>query len=264
MQTLHFSYEMEINYSVNVERCNFTIKCIPKNTKRQVITNLRLSLEPPAKYTYGLDGFRNQQIYGEISEPHDYFIYRIEGDATTGLSLYDEETNEDLDMIFSVPYGMNVPGENIKKFYQEHEPDKSLGPYLKAIHLMHELNKYMTYAPCSTTMFTTAEEAFSQGCGVCQDYAHILIALLHLADIPARYVTGLIVGEGASHAWVEILVNGKWYGIDPTNNNLVSDEHIKIGVGRDAGDCQINRGIMRGGGLHTQSIQVSVQKEKEE
>ena len=112
--------------------------------------------------------------------------------------------------------------------------------------------------PLSTNINTTAEEAFVQGQGVCQDYAHIFIALLHLAKIPSRYVTGLIVGEGASHAWVEILCGRKWYGIDPTNNCIVSDEHIKIGIGRDARDCMINRGIMHGGGLHTQKISVSV------
>lgn len=260
MQTLHFSYEMEIAYSINVERCNFTLKCIPQNTKRQLIDNLNMTIDPPARYQYGLDGFRNTQIYGENSEPHNQFTFKIEGDAMVGLSLSEEEGNEDLDMVFSVPYGMNVPGKGIKAFYAEHTPDSGMGPYLRAVYLMHALHEYMHYEPCSTTLTTTAEEAFSQGCGVCQDFAHIFISLMHLDGIPARYVTGLIVGEGASHAWVEILIGGNWYGLDPTNNTAISDEQIKLGVGRDAGDCQLNRGIMRGGGLHTQSVKVHVEK----
>lgn len=111
---------------------------------------------------------------------------------------------------------------------------------------------------CSTNIDTKGEEAFLQGKGVCQDYAYIFIALMHFAGIPARYTTGMIVGEGVSHAWVEALWNGKWYGLDSTNDVLVTEEHIKIGVGRDAKDCMINRGIMHGGGLHTQTIKVNV------
>ena len=123
---------------------------------------------------------------------------------------------------------------------------------------MHALHRDFQYQPCTTDVDTTAEDAFIQGYGVCQDYAHIYIALMHLAGIPARYVTGLIVGEGASHAWVEILWKDRWYGLDPTNDLVVKDDHIKIGIGRDAKDCMINRGIMHGNCLQTQRIKVSV------
>ena len=85
-----------------------------------------------------------------------------------------------------------------------------------------------------------------------------MISLLNLCGCSARYVTGLIIGEGESHAWVEVADDGKWYGLDPTNNILVEDSHIKIGCGRDATECQINRGIMHGGGKQTQDIFVNV------
>lgn len=67
------------------------------------------------------------------------------------------------------------------------------------------------------------------GQGVCQDYAHIFLALLNLAGIPARYVTGLLIGEGASHAWVEVLHHGAWYGLDPTNDAPVLTDYINMG-----------------------------------
>ena len=107
-------------------------------------------------------------------------------------------------------------------------------------------------------MSTTAEQAWQIGAGVCQDYAHILIALCQMEGIPARYVTGMLIGEGASHAWVEVFAGDRWYPLDPTNDCTVTDSHIKIGTGRDAGDCLINRGIMHGGGTQTQEIRVSV------
>lgn len=109
-------------------------------------------------------------------------------------------------------------------------------------------------------MDTSAEEAWALGKGVCQDYAHILIALCHLSDIPARYVTGMMVGEGHSHAWVEILDHGHWYALDPTNNCIAADTYIKIGHGRTAKDCMINKGIIKGGGSQHQTVTVRVEE----
>ena len=63
------------------------------------------------------------------------------------------------------------------------------------------------------------------GCGVCQDYSHIMIALCQMSRIPARYVVGMLMGEGLSHAWVEIYDGGAWRGIDPTNHTIVGDQH---------------------------------------
>ena len=109
-----------------------------------------------------------------------------------------------------------------------------------------------------TNVSTTAEEAWRLGRGVCQDYAHIMIALCRKAGIPARYVAGMMIGEGASHAWVEIARDDKWYGFDPANDKVVDDTYVKLGVGRDAADCLINRGLMRGGGTQTQTVDVKV------
>lgn len=258
MKKLHFTYEMQIEYSVEVAKCNFTIKCIPKNTLRQKIEDYEIELFPSVDYYMGIDGLRNEQIYGVNEKPHTLFQFRIDGNVITGLSEYEEETDDDIAMIFNHPHGLNQAGESIKAFFEKNRPAGKLSDYETALELMHTLYDTFQYVPFSTNVETTAEEAFVQGKGVCQDYAHIFIALLHLAKIPARYVMGLIVGEGASHAWVEILWNGKWYGLDPTNNCIVSEEHIKIGIGRDARDCMINRGIMHGGGYQTQKIKVNV------
>lgn len=258
MRKLHFIYEMQIDYSVPVEKCNFTIKCIPRNTRRQHISNLCIKLYPATKYCQGIDGFGNVQIYGVNETSHSIFRFQLEGTAVTGLADYEEDVNEDIYMLFKHPHGLNQPGDGIKAFYEQCRPERDDNPYDTAKRMMHALYQKIVYEPGSTNVDTSAEEAFMQGKGVCQDYAHIFISLMHLAGIPARYITGLIVGEGASHAWVEILWNDKWYGLDPTNDTIVDKDHIKIGVGRDAKDCMINRGIMHGGGFHTQSVKVTV------
>lgn len=73
-----------------------------------------------------------------------------------------------------------------------------------------------------------------------------MLSLLRMEGIPARYVVGMMLGEGASHAWVEVLCNGYWYGFDPTNDKLVNEEYIRVSCGRDAGDCSVIRGTFYG------------------
>lgn len=82
--------------------------------------------------------------------------------------------------------------------------------------------------------------------GVCQDEAHIMLALLRMKGIPCRYVMGYMLGEGSTHAWVEVLREEKWIGMDPTNRRMVNDEYITVSAGRDANDCPVNRGIFSG------------------
>ena len=259
MKQLHLSYDMLIEYSQEVSNCNFTIKCIPENSMRQSISNVQIQIIPNVKYSYGKDGLNNTQIYGANDTPHKSFEFHIDADAKTGLSDYETDSNDDLDMIFKHEHGLNVAGYSIRTFCNTLSRIKrTTSIYDKAVELMEELSRNFVYMSGSTDVNTSAEEAFKQGYGVCQDYAHIFIAFLHEFGIAARYVTGFIVGEGESHAWVEILCDDKWYGLDPTHCKAVNDEYIKVGIGRDAKDCMINRGIMHGGGLHTQKVSVQV------
>lgn len=262
MKKLHFDYFMQIDYDVEVTKCNFTIKCIPEDSKRQQIENLAIHLEPNTFYNHGIDGLGNHQIYGLNEEAHRTFFFHLTGDAAVGLSEYEEEEDPDKTMIFRHSHGLNMPGAKILDFYNSIADDGTAFAGRNELEiaeiLMHRLFDHFSYQSNSTNVKTSAEEAFSQGHGVCQDYAHIYLSLLHMAKIPARYVTGLLLGEGASHAWVEILCDHKWYGFDPTNNCRVTDNHIRIGVGRDARDCLLNRGIMHGGGTQTQTVHVTV------
>lgn len=262
MKQLHFDYKMQIAYSEEVSKCNFTIKCIPQSNKRQQVLTSTIMIQPQTTYAWGKDGLGNTQIYGLNGEPHDSFCYQIQGEVIAGNCEYDEEENTSKDMIYRHEHGLNCAGEEIKSYFNSIKKDLKSDVYQKSVQIMESLHRDFVYEPNQTSIETTAEMAFELGKGVCQDYAHIFIALLHLAGISARYVTGLIVGEGASHAWVEILYQGKWYGLDPTNNIPVTDEHIKIGIGRDAKDCMLNRGIMHGGGLHTQTISVYVEEQE--
>lgn len=259
MSKLHFDYWMEIAYSEPVTECHYTIKCLPKDTDMQKISELKIQIFPSHQYQKGNDSFGNSMIYGNIYQEHDRFGFCISGIAQTGLASGDRENQEAYVGMYGHPHGLNRPGDAIRNYFFDIAFPANASAYEKGILLMAYLYRDYEYQKGITCIDTTAEDAWKLGKGVCQDYAHILIALCHLAKIPARYVTGMMIGEGYSHAWVEVLSDGIWYGLDPTNGCLVTDSYIKIGVGRDAKDCMINKGIMKGGGLQTQSVTVRVE-----
>ena len=260
MKRLRFDYYMQITYSEKVAQCYYTIKCLPTETDRQHLEEAEIELVPENTFCRGWDSFGNQTIYGSVEQEHDVFSFRIRGTVTAGITSYETEQEASEIGIYRYPYGLTRPGQGLMEYLGGIKlPEKSTD-YDKGVILIQHLYQDFTYEKNVTDVTTTAEKAWSLGRGVCQDYAHILIALCRMAGIPARYVAGMLIGEGYSHAWVEIFSDGRWYGLDPTNNLLVTDSHIKIGTGRDASDCMINRGVLKGGGTQTQNILVNVEE----
>ena len=93
---------------------------------------------------------------------------------------------------------------------------------------------------------TPAALALHLGSGVCQDFAHILLVLLRLLEIPARYVSGHLPGEGPPHAWVEALVGNQVAGFDPSHRRPTDDRYITVAVGRDYADVTPTSGVFSG------------------
>jgi transglutaminase-like putative cysteine protease len=128
---------------------------------------------------------------------------------------------------------------------------------------------HFNYKPGITTVESTLDEIWKIKSGVCQDFAHVLLAMLRLVDIPARYVSGYICpnkngmrGEGATHAWVEAYIPFYgWLGIDPTNNCTVDENHVRLAVGRNFSDCSPVKGTYRGTSEDTLEVIVSVSYE---
>jgi transglutaminase-like putative cysteine protease len=103
------------------------------------------------------------------------------------------------------------------------------------------VHRRMNYGFDRTGVRTTAGEALAAGHGVCQDYAHLMLALCRLLGIPARYVSGHLVGEGGTHAWVEVLLPGRGHAVeivawDPTHNRPADLRYLTVAVGRDYRD----------------------------
>jgi transglutaminase-like putative cysteine protease len=102
-----------------------------------------------------------------------------------------------------------------------------------------------------TTIDTTAAQAWSGGRGVCQDYAHCMLALCRLCDLPARYVSGHLLGEGGTHAWVEVLIQDPAGSVraipfDPTHDRRAGPQYVSVAVGRDYRDVAPVSGTFQG------------------
>jgi transglutaminase-like putative cysteine protease len=113
------------------------------------------------------------------------------------------------------------------------------------------VHREMIYTKCVTDVFTTGAVAFSMRRGVCQDYAHIAIALSRVCGLGARYVSGHLIGEGATHAWVEFLVPAgrdrvRVISLDPTNGCATNLRYIVVAVGRDYDDVAPTSGVFVG------------------
>jgi len=139
-----------------------------------------------------------------------------------------------------------------------------------ALAIARLVGERIAYLPGSTTVTSTAAEAWAAGSGVCQDITHLAVGALRSVGIPARYVSGYLhpvpdaeVGvtvEGESHAWVEWFC-GSWQGFDPTNLIGIGDRHVRVGHGRDYADVAPLRGVYAGPSGSELYVRVQITRE---
>jgi transglutaminase-like putative cysteine protease len=137
---------------------------------------------------------------------------------------------------------------------------------------MQKIFSEFKFDPETTTVATPVLEVLEKKRGVCQDFAHLMIACLRALGLSARYVSGYLltrpppgkprlIGADASHAWVSVYSPGTgcgWVDFDPTNNLLPDTEHITVAIGRDFADISPLRGVILGGGGHEPEVAVTV------
>lgn len=244
-----------MNLSEPVTEHQFSLRCFPQDNERQRILSLQTEVSPVTKLQYATDWAGNREAHGVVVEPHQAFTVLVTGQAETGAGIFESYRTEVL-RNYQYPTPLTAPGQALREFLTQLHLEAENGPYPKALKIMRELHRALVYRPGKTDVATTAEEAFAAGQGVCQDYAHSMVALCRAAGLPCKYIAGLMQGEGESHAWVEVLCRGYWYGFDPTNDLLVCDGYLKFSEGRDFTDCTISKGSFRGTAKQTQTVAV--------
>lgn len=248
MKKLIFRSEMKLEFSSPVTQHQFQLRCIPPTSPRQQVIDVEVTIDPPTKLGTTRDSFDSIVMTGSLPEPHTHFHYVV-----TGIAFVDNEhiKEEIYKPLYRYPTALTSVGPSVAELVARCEPRVAALPETatvvdKATVIMDEVYAAFTYTPGSTTITTTAEQALSQGAGVCQDYAHVMLAVLRHLGIAGRYIAGLLLGEGATHAWVEVYHRNRWIGLDPTHNRLVDDTYISIAHGRDYRDCMVDIGVFHG------------------
>jgi transglutaminase-like putative cysteine protease len=160
------------------------------------------------------------------------------------------------------------PTELLEKLRAELKLRRQGNPLELLQELNMELYEFFEYAPNTTKVDSPIDDALQARRGVCQDFAHIMIALVRQLKIPCRYVSGYLYHEdkvkdrspaGATHAWVEAYLGELgWVAFDPTNNLPGCERHIRVAVGRDYADVPPTRGVYKGEAASELSVLVSV------
>ncbi len=274
MEYLKFNYSTTYYFDKPVTGHNFSIKCMPVTSSRQSITITDKKITPSKYNSDSVDSFGNHLIYGVIEESHTEFNFTVTGTAEVENCCV--ETDDNMLKLYTVPGRLTKAGPKVLEHIKLlKEKCNNMERADICLLVNNYVNQMLEYKQWETDVDTPAEEACSLGRGVCQDYSHIMISILRSMNIPARYVVGMMKGEGYSHAWVEAWLNegmpvcGEadhtngmpgWYGFDPTNNKTVDDGYIKISHGRDYADCMVVRGIFFGDATQKQMVSVNVEE----
>ncbi|MFI3301897.1 MAG: transglutaminase family protein [Rikenellaceae bacterium] len=254
MGRYRYSYKTVVRYEDLIFDHHFLLRCQPREDCGTTILEQHIDLLTSTTTNSGVDVFGNKILYGSMISPHDIFVV-----ATNGVVECEEYRIADSapKPIYRAFTSKTQPSAEISEFGAT--TPKSGSPLEQALELSQRLHSNMSYIPGVTSAESSAAESFSIKSGVCQDFAHLLISLLRDRGIKSRYVAGLVIGTGETHAWCEVYSEGVWYGVDPTHNNRVESGYIKLAHGRDAGDCSVSRGIHRGGAVfHTTEVKVVV------
>jgi transglutaminase-like putative cysteine protease len=272
------------------------LKPATSNTQALLTHSLRIEPEPSLQLAQR-DVFNNEQTFFSLQSPHgtlDVISHSIV--ETTALPTYPssipwetvrEQFRYKAGNAFDPANEFVFPSPHIK----QHEDFASYAresfpagrPLLQAAqNLMHRIHTDFTYESNSTEINTPTLDALSERRGVCQDFAHIMIACLRSMGLPARYVSGYLlthpapgkerlIGSDASHAWVSVYLpdlpgvsdGSGWWDLDPTNDNdgwgSPGEDYIRLAFGRDFSDVSPIRGVIYGGAKHTLSVAVTVE-----
>lgn len=256
MSIYNYEYKMELKLNAKCVEHAFSLMCFPQDNERQKIMFNNVSVNPKCSIAYSNDWAGNKKGSGLIADSHDTFCVEVKGSVETYASFYEEYDNNP-SKFYRYPTSLTNVGEEIKELAKKIKADNI---YESSIEIMHLVHESLEYCKGVTNIYSTAIEAYKLKKGVCQDYAHLMIALCRYKGYPCRYVAGLVAGEGASHAWVEVNCNGYWYGFDPTWDKIVGDSYVKFSHGRDSSDCAINRGSFKGCANQEQTIFASMKK----
>jgi transglutaminase-like putative cysteine protease len=258
-----FAYESPISESVMEARMQ------PLSDARQHCIRFGLSTTPSSRVRMYQDPHGNMVHHFGIPGRHSRLTVTAEAfvecegppelPSTLGPAAWEQldaatASGEFWDVLTSSPFATRTP--LLDALADDVRLQRTADPISTLLRVMADLYTRFEYKPKSTRVDSSIDDALSTRQGVCQDFSHIMIALVRQLGIPCRYVSGYLFqpgekpsrsADGATHAWVEAwLLDLGWVGFDPTHNSLAGEHHIRVAVGRDYADVPPTRGVFKG------------------
>jgi transglutaminase-like putative cysteine protease len=258
-------------YSRSVWQSMMEVRMHPRSEGNQRCFVFQLSVNPRARIFGYTDSYGNLVHHFDLPSRHSQLT--IISDALVNMEaqpsipevmeygawqeLEEQVEKEDhWDMLMPSHFARSSP--ELERLAEEIGANERKGrsPLAFLQDIASGVHRSFSYVKKSTAVNSPIEDALRSRQGVCQDFAHIMIALVRNAGIPCRYVSGYFyhitetahpAADGATHAWVEALLPGLgWVGFDPTINQLASKQHIRTATGRDYADVPPTMGMMKG------------------
>jgi len=284
-------HETRYEYGSPVSLGHHVAHLAPIDLAQQTCLGTEVEVVPtPAVYREWVDFFGNRAAYFSVETPHDALTVRAlsEVEVRAQRRRGGKGTSPPWEMVRDEvraarrphaskarPFALESPlvplGEQVAAYAT---PAFSAGrPVLEAVEdLMGRIHREFSYDPTFTTVSTPLADVLAHRRGVCQDFAHLAIACLRSQGLAAAYVSGYLetdpapgqerlVGADASHAWFSVWVPDLgWVDFDPTNDVLPMERHVTIARGRDYADVAPLRGVLYGGGVHSLTVAVTVER----
>ena len=282
---MHFSIRhlTKFLYSGAVSESMMETRMHPRSDAGQRCLTFQMSVSPRCRVFSYRDHLQNHVHHFDIPGPHEQLVIvaeslvEVQPAATPMPPALPPEAWSDLDeivaegdfweMLFPSQFAQGT--EELERLARTLEVRRRADPLTVLQELNRQIYETFAYVPRSTRVDSPIDVALGNRKGVCQDFAHIMIALVRLKlGIPCRYVSGYLYHGGedadrsvssATHAWVEALVPQLgWVGFDPTNSLLAGERHIRTAIGRDYADVPPTHGIFRGKADTELSVAVQV------
>jgi len=293
---LQITHDTLYRYVPAVETAQHVACMRPRAHATQEVLDHALHINPAAVHRREVvDAFGNTRCFFALQTPHEVLQLvalsmvrtRKPTDAQSSIGWEDVRCNFEfhaaaafdsaVEFVFSSRY---APQDTCFQNYARESFTAEAGLLKACVELMQRIHEDFVYESNSTEVHTTALQAFEQRKGVCQDFAHIMIACLRSLGLPARYVSGYLltqpppgevklIGSDASHAWASVYIpdlpdGERWCDFDPTNNrwgwHSPGEDYVTVAWGRDFADVSPLRGVIHGGASHILTVGVTVQR----
>lgn len=265
---INIRHDTSYTYAAPARSALQLLRLTPRSTASQFVRRWRVEVDADARLDRSEDAFGNITHVILVDGPLTHLQISVTGEVNThDTGGIVSGTVERLPAAFYMrDTALTRASPAIRRFARDILAAEG-GDMLRTLHTLNDrLFGDMQFDVSATTSTTTADQAFTKKAGVCQDFAHIIIAAARAIGCPARYVNGYFLrtdrdDQEAGHAWAEVFVNGLgWIGFDPAHGLCTTESHVRVAIGSDSCDAAPVRGTQLGGQDEQLAVSIEVSR----